>query len=126
MYYYEFERTYQLPGWPHLDLCEAPRTAERPHGDPESPDNNLQYHSREPMYVFENIARLGLPYRDDGDVVFARYALDTLAAFARTWDPNPSKKFLRSRGYHSTLQTLEATGRWEPAVKGDMRLRRLD
>ncbi|OLN96693.1 hypothetical protein CCHL11_10065 [Colletotrichum chlorophyti] len=82
--YYEFDRTYQPRGWPNLDLCEALKTAERPHSDLESPDNNLRCASKELLYLFGNIARRGLLYRDGGDVVFARYSLDTFAAFART------------------------------------------
>jgi carboxylesterase type B len=45
VYYYEFDRTYQTGGWPNLDVCLAPKTAERPYGDPRRP--YLRCHSGE-------------------------------------------------------------------------------
>ena len=37
VYYYEFDRSYQTTGWPGTDVCNPPRTAERPFGDPRLP-----------------------------------------------------------------------------------------
>ncbi len=37
VYYYEFDRSYQTGGWPGTDVCNAPITADRPHGDPDKP-----------------------------------------------------------------------------------------
>ncbi len=66
VYYYEFDRSYQTTGWPKTDVCEAPRTSAHPYGDPA-----LLYfrcHSGELYYVFGNLARQGLPPRDDYDL----------------------------------------------------------
>lgn len=126
VFYYEFERTYQSPEWPGLDLCEAPRTASGPNGDPDSPDNNLNCHTGEMLYVFGNVARRGLPFRDHNDVLFERYVLDTFSSFARTYNPNPDLEFLKARGYQSTLDILEKAGPWKAATKEDMRIRILD
>lgn len=37
VYYYEFERSYQLTNFPNYDVCEPPVTAEFPNGDPSEP-----------------------------------------------------------------------------------------
>jgi len=37
VYYYEFDRSYQTTGWPGTDVCNAPKTKERPNGDPKLP-----------------------------------------------------------------------------------------
>jgi carboxylesterase type B len=126
IYYFEFDRSYQIPEWPMLDLCEAPRTASHPNGDPESPQNNQRCHSGELLDIFGNLAFRGLPHRDNGDLIFERYTLDTFSSFARTRNPNPDKEFLRARGYLSTLEILEKTGPWKPAVKGDIYVKILD
>ncbi|KAI6258165.1 hypothetical protein MCOR27_000983 [Pyricularia oryzae] len=120
VWYYQFDRTYQVPSWPRLDLCEAPG------GDVGSPEGNFRCHTGEMLYVFGSVARAGLPYRDEGDLVFERYVLDSFASFARTYDPNPDVAFLEARGYASTLEVVNASGRWEPTVKGNMRMRTLD
>jgi len=61
VYYYEFDRTYQTTGWPQTDVCEAPKTAAHPYGDPSLP--YFRCHSGELYYVFGNLARQGLPVR---------------------------------------------------------------
>jgi carboxylesterase type B len=126
IFYYEFERTYQIPEWPQLDLCEAPRTASQPKGDPKSPDNNFRCHTGGLLYVFGNIARRGLPHRDKSDLLLERYVLDAFASFVRTYDPNPTDEFLTARGYESTLEILKETGPWLPAVRNGMLMRALD
>lgn len=100
VYYYEFDRTYQLTSWPGTDVCEAP------HGDPARP--YFRCHSGELYYVFGNLARQGLPQRSDnpGDLEFEQFVLDSWAAFIRTGDPNPEKGFLVARGYKSTLEQV--------------------
>ncbi|KAI1771328.1 alpha/beta-hydrolase [Hypoxylon cercidicola] len=117
VYFYEFNRTYQTTGWPGLDVCEPPRTAERPHGDPRA--EYLKCHSGELYYVFGSLGRLGLPMRDDADLPFEQFVLDSFGAFARSFDPNPDRAFLEARGYESTLRELEQAGAWLPATADD-------
>ena len=124
VYYYEFDRTYQTTGWPKTDVCEPPKTVEHPHGDPTLP--YFRCHSGELYYVFGNLARQGLPVRDQGDLPFEQFVLDAFAAFVRTGDPNPDKAFLAARGYDDTLRQVDRDGRWEPMVKGSWKLRVLD
>jgi carboxylesterase type B len=126
VFYYEFDRSYQTAGWPNLDLCEPPKTADYPNGDPESEPGYLKCHSGELLYVFGNLARMGRPLRDDLDLPFQQYILDLFSSFARTFDPNPDTGYLKARGYESTLGILEITGPWKPSVKGEMKMRVLD
>ncbi|KAF6839721.1 putative carboxylesterase from carbohydrate esterase family gh10 [Colletotrichum plurivorum] len=126
VYYYEFERTYQTIEWPRLDLCEAPKSETSPNGDPESALNNLRCHSGELLPLFGNLVRQGLPLRDEHDLPWEHYVVDSFTSFARTFDPNPDREFLRARGFNSTLQALEKSGPWQPAVKGEMKMRSID
>ncbi|KAK1535403.1 carboxylesterase [Colletotrichum paranaense] len=126
VYYYEFERTYQTPEWPRLDICEAPKSKAHPNGNPESPINNLRCHSGELLPLFGNLVRQGNPLRDENDLPWMQYLVDTFTSFARTYDPNPDKAFLKARGFDSTLRALEKAGPWEPSVKGDMKMRAID
>ncbi|KAL0931032.1 putative carboxylesterase from carbohydrate esterase family gh10 [Colletotrichum truncatum] len=126
VYYYEYERTYQTLEWPRLDICEAPKSEEHPTGDPESSTNNLRCHSGDLIPMFGNLARQGLPFRDENDLPWEQYMVDTFSSFARTYDPNPDKDFLRARGFNSTLEALEKSGPWEPSVKDDMKMRLFD
>lgn len=121
VYFYEFVRTYQLANYPMMDLCEP---GGKPDGDPSKP--YLRCHSGELLYVFGNVLREGLPLRDERDLAFEQFVLDVLASFARTFDPNPEDAFLAARGYESTALALKETGRWEAAVKGDLKLRALE
>ncbi|KAH8909858.1 cholinesterase-like protein [Coniochaeta sp. PMI_546] len=124
VYYYEFDRSYQTRGWPGTDVCEAPRTPERPNGDPSLP--YFKCHSGELYYVFGNLAFQGLPYRDDKDLPFERFVLDSFSSFARTGNPNPDAGFLKARGFSDTAAEIAAVGEWKPATKGDLTLRSLD
>lgn len=117
-YYYEFHRAYQTTGWPGLDVCNPPATPQHPAGDPARP--YFCCHSGELYYVFGNIARQGLPWRDAHDQPFSQLALDAFAAFVRTADPNPDPAFLRARGpaYAASLAAREAPdGTWMPATR---------
>lgn len=124
VYYYEFERSYQLAGWPGYDTCE-------PHGtDPRRP--YFRCHSGELYLVFGTVAFNGRPWRDDNDdLAFAQFVLDAWAAFARTWDPNPDPGFLAARGFsygdNNTKTTAGAptAEKWVPATRGDLTLRAL-
>ncbi|OHW93544.1 carboxylesterase from carbohydrate esterase family gh10 [Colletotrichum incanum] len=126
VYYYEFERTYQTPEWPRLDICEAPKSKAHPAGDPESPIDNLRCHSGELLPLFGNIVRQGNPLRDEYDLPWEQYLVDTFTSFARTYNPNPEMEFLKARGFESTLEAQEKSGPWEPSVRGEMKMRKID
>ncbi|KAI2788804.1 hypothetical protein POX_e06825 [Penicillium oxalicum] len=124
VYYYEFNRSYQMHDYsPNPPLCEAPITADHPHGDP-----NQEYfkcHSGELFYVFGNLRRMGYPLRDEYDLPFAQFVLDTWASFARTFDPTPDLSFTKTRGYLNTTRQIEEAGKWLPFKHDDYQLRRL-
>ncbi|KAJ5897507.1 Carboxylesterase type B [Penicillium tannophilum] len=124
IFFYEFNRTYQMPGWsPNPPLCQAPITPEFPYGDP-----SMEYfkcHSGELYYVFGNILRVGLPLRDDFDLPFEQYVLDSWASFARSADPTPDLRFLEARGYVNTTREVERTGSWDRFQEGSYKMRRL-
>ncbi|KAH9903573.1 Alpha/Beta hydrolase protein [Xylariomycetidae sp. FL2044] len=121
VYFYQFNRTYQMTGWPGLDVCEPPRTAERPDGDPAM--EYFKCHSGELYYVFGNLARQGLPLRDEFDLPFEQFVVDSFSAFARTYDPNPDLGFLAARGYDNTIAQIEGAGAWMPATKEEATMR---
>ncbi|KAI8958790.1 cholinesterase [Daldinia sp. FL1419] len=123
VYFYEFNRTYQLSDWPRLDACEPPKTASHPHGDPDG--EYLKCHSGELYYIFGNIARQGLPMRDEFDLPFQQYILDVFSSFARSFDPNPDVEFLKARGFQSTLEEIGRSGRWQPSTSEGEPTRRI-
>ena len=123
-YFYEFNRTYQMPDWsPNPPTCQAPVTTEYPNGDPSA--EYFKCHSGELYYVFGNVLRMGLPFRDEFDLPFEQYVLDSWASFAREADPNPSLGLLEARGYESTAQQVRNTQKWTPFGKGGYMMRRL-
>jgi carboxylesterase type B len=98
IYFFEFDRSYQTPDWPLSDLCEAPRLSGRPFGDPEAEPENFHCHSGQLLWVFGNIRRFGLPYRDEiGDMEFEQNIVDRWASFVRGGTPDVGSE-------------------WEPAV----------
>jgi carboxylesterase type B len=121
VFYYEFDRSYQTSGWPGTDVCEAPITSTHPYGDPSLP--YFKCHTGELYSVFGNIARQGLPLRDEADLPMEQYILDSFSSFARSADPNPDEAFLIARGYTSTLRELQTQGRWMPSVDGSLTMR---
>lgn len=123
VYYYEFERSYQLYNYPNYDVCEPPITAEYPNGDPSKP--YFRCHSGDLYEVFGNIVFQNLPLRDDYDLPFEQLVVDTWSSFARTFDPNPDPEYLKARGYSNTTQVIEQEGEWSPATKGNLTLRAL-
>jgi carboxylesterase type B len=110
VYYYEFDRSYQMRDWPKLDLCDAPKTSGHPLGDPDAAIGYSKCHSGELFYVFGNLKRMGMPYRDaEGDVEFEKEVIDRWTAFGWGRSPNaPSRS------------------NWEPAVAEKTRLLALD
>lgn len=123
-YFYEFNRSYQLINWsPNSPVCEAPATSGFPNGDP-----NMQYfkcHSGELYFVFGNLVRFDLPFRDGNDLPFEQFILDSWSSFARTADPNPDVGYLQARRYQSTQLELQRSGKWLPVEDGNWSLRRL-
>ncbi|KAJ6036527.1 hypothetical protein N7540_000806 [Penicillium herquei] len=124
IYFYEFNRTYQMTDYsPNPPLCQAPVTAAFPYGDP-----NLEYfkcHSGELFFVFGNLLRMGVEFRDDYDLPFEQYVLDSWTSFARKADPTPDLGFLKARGYTSTIEVIEGTAAWVPFQGDELKLRRL-
>ncbi|KAH6672076.1 cholinesterase [Halenospora varia] len=115
-YFYEFNRSYQTVGWnPNAPVCQAPKTPSHPNGDPEQ--EYFKCHSGELYYVFGNILRMGNPFRDDNDLPFSQFALDSWTSFARTYNPNPDPAFLKARGYTNTTLHIERAGQWPPLSK---------
>ncbi|KAJ5208777.1 hypothetical protein N7449_003156 [Penicillium cf. viridicatum] len=116
IFYYEFNRSYQMPGWsPNAPVCNAPITDEFPNGDPRQ--EYFKCHSGELFYVFGSFRRQGLPFRDEFDLPFGQYVLDSWASFARVANPTPDLAFLKARGYDNTTREIELTGIWEPFGK---------
>ncbi|KAJ5694703.1 hypothetical protein N7536_005115 [Penicillium majusculum] len=116
IYYYEFNRSYQMPGWsPNAPVCNAPITDEFPNGDPR--EEYFKCHSGELFYVFGSFRRQGLPFRDEFDLPFGQYVLDSWASFARAAKPTPDLAFLKARGYDNTTREIELAGIWEPFGK---------
>jgi carboxylesterase type B len=124
-YFYEFNRSYQIPNWdPNAPVCDAPITVSHPYGDP-----NQEYfkcHSGELYFVFGTILTMGYPLRDENDLSFEQFVLDSWASFARTFDPNPEKGFLQARSYADTLTEMEKAGKWLPVNKDNLMLRELE
>jgi hypothetical protein len=110
-YAYVFNRTYSPANYT-AEACKAPPTANHPFGDP-----SLEYykcHGGEQLITFGNLLRVGMPDRDGLDVPFMQLVIDYWASFVRTRDPNPDKKYLATRGYHGTLEHVNAVGAWTP------------
>ncbi|KAJ9133725.1 Alpha/beta-hydrolase [Pleurostoma richardsiae] len=109
-YAFVFNRTYSPSGYTK-PWCDAPKTAERPHGDPDA--EYYKCHAGEQLAVFGNALRVGQPDRDGRDVPFMQLVVDYWAAFARAGDPNPDEGYLLARGHLSSLAQVEAGGRWD-------------
>ncbi|OOQ91345.1 cholinesterase [Penicillium brasilianum] len=124
IFFYEFNRTYQMPGWsPNPPLCQAPVTKDYPNGDPSQ--EYFKCHSGELYYVFGNLLRQSLPFRDEFDLPFQQFVLDSWASFARTFNPTPDLKYTKARGYVNTTRQVEVAGSWTPFKHGSYQLRRL-
>lgn len=118
VYAYEFDRAFQLLSYsPNPPACEAPPTLEHPFGDPGLP--YYKCHSGELYYVFGTLVREGAHIRDENDIPFSQYILDSWTAFARTGNPVPDSRFLEARGFTNTTKLVKAAGRWAPVKGGD-------
>lgn len=113
VYSYEFDRAYQISEWsPNPPTCEAPFTTERPYGDTRLP--YFKCHSGELYYVFGTLLRQNRPRRDEDDIPFTQYIVDTWTAFAREKDPNPRADFLHARDFANTSAVIKRTATWKP------------
>jgi hypothetical protein len=61
----------------------------------------------------------GRPPRDEDDVPFSQYIVDTWSAFARTGTPVPDVGFLEARGFVNTTKYVEKSGKWDPVSDGN-------
>ncbi|CAG8982044.1 hypothetical protein HYALB_00013835 [Hymenoscyphus albidus] len=124
-YFYEFNRSYQPPGYnPNAPVCQPPVTESHPNGDPSQ--EYFKCHSGEILYVFGTLAYNGYPLRDGDDLLFSQFVLDSWASFARTYNPNPEREFLEARGFVNTLRELDGAGSWEPFKNEGLGVRRLE
>ncbi|KAK0828064.1 hypothetical protein LTR73_005017 [Friedmanniomyces endolithicus] len=111
VWYGEFNRTYQEPGYNMNNVCQAPVTPSHPYGDPE-----LEYfkcHAGDLPMTFGTFAFTGYPERDENDIPYSQLIVDYWTSFARTMDPNPDVGFLKARGYWSTINQIAVSGAWE-------------
>ena len=124
-YAYEFDRAYQIAEWsPNPPSCEAPLTSVHPFGDTSQPF--YKCHSGELYAVFGTTVRQGRQPRDQDDIPFSQYIVDTWSAFARTGNPNPDKVFLEARGFVNVTRITESAGLWKPVGKGQKQIRVLN
>jgi len=119
VYYYEFNRSYQIPYWPTTypikGLCNAPPDAAHPSGDPSA--EYFKCHSGDLMEVFSTWRRWGLPERDPNDTPFTQFVVDTWSSWARSYNPNPDPAYLQARGYVNTTLELQLGGAlWQPVT----------
>jgi carboxylesterase type B len=121
-YVFQFNRTYSASGYTTA-WCNAPKTADRPLGDPDG--EYYKCHGAEKLVMFGNAVRSGQPDRDGLDVPFMQLVVDYWSAFGRTGDPNPDPDYLAARGYYSSLAQVQSTGKWDPVDAANPTLRLL-
>jgi hypothetical protein len=121
-YAFQFNRTYSPSGYTR-PWCDAPKTADRPHGDPDG--EYYKCHAGEQLVMFGNALRAGQADRDGLDVPYMQLVVDYWSAFARAADPNPDADYLRARGHFNTLAQVTSTGKWEPVDAENPTLRLL-
>ncbi|KAF2180566.1 alpha/beta-hydrolase [Zopfia rhizophila CBS 207.26] len=122
---YEFHRAYQIIEWnPNPPTCTAPITSTHPYGD--TSQEYFKCHSGELYYVFGTLIRQARPPRDDLDIPFSQYIVDTWTAFGRDHNPNPNLDFLAARGYSHTSAIVSETEIWKPVRAEIPSLRILD
>lgn len=122
VYSYEIDRSFQLIEWsPNPPTCEAPKNEEHPLGDTSLP--YYKCHSGELYYEFGTARRQGREPRDQNDIPFSQYLLDTWTAFGRTTDPNPDLAFLHARGFTNTSTVVKKAALWKPTNANELKLR---
>lgn len=123
IWFYEFNRTYQDPGYDANHVCGAPKTPSHPNGDP-----SLEYfkcHAGDLANTFGNVARVGFPDRDGLDAPFGQLVTDYWTTFARNLNPNPDMGYLKARGYWNTINQIQVSGAWEKVDAGNPRMMEL-
>ncbi|KAK1815655.1 hypothetical protein LTR12_009932 [Friedmanniomyces endolithicus] len=111
MYYYQFNRSYQIPYWPpppNKALCNAPPDAAHPAGNPDA--EYFKCHSGDLTTIFGTWRRWGLPERDENDTPFTQFIIDSWSSWVRTWNPNPDPGYLKVRGYANTTREMALAG----------------
>ncbi|KAK8175944.1 cholinesterase [Phyllosticta citrichinensis] len=122
---YEVDRSYMPPSYnPNPLACDAPVTSAHPIGDPTA--TYYKCHGGELLFVFGNLVFNQLPFRDDKDVVFARYMLDRFASFIRTGNVEPAKAFLEARGFVDEEGEKNVNFTWEKLDLQNPSFARLD
>lgn len=125
VYSYEFHRSYQIVEWsPNPPTCEAPVSAAFPYGD--ASKEYFKCHSGDLYYVFGTLIRQGRVPRDEDDVPFSQYVVDTWTSFGRTGNPNPAPDFLAARDFTNTTAKARKAGTWRPVRADKPMLRILD
>ncbi|KAF2824275.1 alpha/beta-hydrolase [Ophiobolus disseminans] len=125
VYAYEFDRAYQIAEWsPNPPACEAPVTPGHPFGDPDAPF--YKCHSGELYSVFGTTVSQGRTPRDQDDIPFSQYIVDTWSAFARTGNPVPDARFLKARGFTNTSRYVREAGPWNEVSETKSPVRVLD
>ncbi|KAK0818597.1 hypothetical protein LTR75_002510 [Friedmanniomyces endolithicus] len=127
MYYYQFNRSYQIPYWPpppNKALCNAPPDAAHPGGNPDA--EYFKCHSGDLTTIFGTWRRWGLPERDENDTPFTQFIIDSWSSWVRTWNPNPDPALLKVRGYANTTREMALAGSlWAQVDASAPTLRRL-
>lgn len=109
VYAFSVNRTQQPIEW-SPDLCNPPKTAEKPLGDLDA--EYYKCHGGDTYTVFGTVKYNLQPDRDGRDYLFSQYSVDLWSSFVRTGNPNPSVGLLKARGFHSTLDRVAQTGTW--------------
>ncbi|KAH9868970.1 hypothetical protein J1614_008047 [Plenodomus biglobosus] len=124
LYTYEFDRSYQISDYsPNPPACDAPPSLPLfPLGDPNSPAY-YRCHSGELYAVFGTTISHGNLPRDDDDIPFSQFILDSWTAFARTGAPRIEEEFAQSRGFANSSAWAARAGPWEPLGAGERRVR---
>ncbi|KAF2201540.1 alpha/beta-hydrolase [Delitschia confertaspora ATCC 74209] len=125
VYGYEIHRAYQIVEWsPNPPTCLPPVTPNHPLGD--TSQEYFRCHSGELYYVFGTLIRQGQPPRDELDIPFSQYLVDTWTAFAREKNPHPDRDFLEARGFTNTSRIIGKLMEWRPSSSGKPVVRLLD
>ncbi|KAJ7074030.1 alpha/beta-hydrolase [Mycena amicta] len=98
LYVYEMQRGYALSYYDPYNLCTFPVGEEEP--------PYYRCHSGDLYEVFGTYHIFDQPVRNARDIAYTTMVQDMWSSFARTGNPNPSKAYLKARGYTSTLNAL--------------------
>lgn len=68
---------------------------------------------------------MGLPLRDDHDLLFEQFAVDSWMSFARTYEYSPDARFLKARAFTNTSAEVGIAGLWQPVSEQGLMMKRL-